>query len=613
MDEGESKTCENCKREIPAVNFTIHTVHCARNIRVCPVCKEPIPQAELQEHHEKLHKLLPCKECGESVCGTDLEDHVRDSCAHTMKTCRFCALELRRGSMPAHERYCGARTEQCADCGEWVMHKYRQLHLDSNHGFIRLDDDPVPIKKDVKTTNVPKPSNLPSVYIDQIKPKDPINGITENSRNGENIRNFLSTSSNVSKNMPSTSKIIPITSRSQLNGPSMSGSTNSSRSNSTIAQSINRAVPSLSNINKSSNLNSKVNDVLGGTSSAQNGAIPRTKRTNDQPQVNTAMAPVDKVQKDLWASRGAVKKRPAPKPPTKGPADPKRDLPLQSALERQQDEERMRQEQTAYNLSVGLPPVLSPAAKLEKLRKMDALQNPVVDDQDYKNRLQGRVWMSPDITPVGHVLGSSNTPNTSQNFEVSRRKSKSKSPDLDRRNDLKNLKPMTPEEFMDRFNKIHLRKEPEELVKADRFSQIKSSLRELRRGLNEVTAPYNSNANNDVSQISNRTQRSPADEGDVSLPCEFCDTLVPVDDLVQHQTGCRPDLAQYKPRRRHQKPTPTPTPTPNPTPTPITPRDSHSDPVIFIPCEFCTEPQPVYLLSDHQERCGRDANLLFPD
>lgn len=161
----------------------------------------------------------------------------------------------------------------------------------------------MPIKKDVKTTNVPKPSNLPTGYIDQIKPKDPINGITENSRNVENIRNFLSTSSNVSKNMPSTSKNIPITSRSQINGPSMSGSTNSSRPNSTIAQSItsiNRAVPSLSNINKSSNLCAKVNDVLVGTSSAQNGAIPRTKRTNDQPQVNTTMAPVDKVQKDLW-------------------------------------------------------------------------------------------------------------------------------------------------------------------------------------------------------------------------------------------------------------------------------------------------------------------------
>lgn len=136
------------------------------------------------------------------------------------------------------------------------------------------------------------------------------------------------------------------------------------------------------------------------------------------------------------------------------------------------------------NIFTGLPPVLSPAAKLEKLRKMDALQNPVVDDQDYKNRLQGRVWMSKDTTPIGQVLGSSSTENS--HLEVSRRKSKSKSPDVDRRNDLKNLKPMTPQEFMARFNELQLRKEPPIPVKDDRFSQIKSSLRELRRGLNEV-------------------------------------------------------------------------------------------------------------------------------
>ncbi|KAJ8711263.1 hypothetical protein PYW07_008505 [Mythimna separata] len=128
------------KREIPTVNFTIHSVHCARNIRVCPVCKEPVLYAELKEHHEKLHKLQPCKKCGESVCGTDLEDHIRDSCGHTIRSCRYCELELPRRDLPAHENYCGVRTEQCPECREWVMIKYRQLHLDSNHGFIRLDD-----------------------------------------------------------------------------------------------------------------------------------------------------------------------------------------------------------------------------------------------------------------------------------------------------------------------------------------------------------------------------------------------------------------------------------------------------------------------------------------
>ncbi|KAL4705858.1 hypothetical protein ACJJTC_019293 [Scirpophaga incertulas] len=144
MDEPETKTCENCKREIPIGNYTIHSAHCSRNIKMCPVCKEPIPLTDLDEHHEKMHTLKPCKKCGDNVCGTDLEDHVRDSCSHTVQSCRFCSLELPRRELPAHEAYCGVRTEHCADCGEWVMARYRQLHLDSNHGFLRLDDDPEP-------------------------------------------------------------------------------------------------------------------------------------------------------------------------------------------------------------------------------------------------------------------------------------------------------------------------------------------------------------------------------------------------------------------------------------------------------------------------------------
>ncbi|XP_050353751.1 uncharacterized protein LOC126775713 [Nymphalis io] len=618
MDEGESKTCENCKREIPAVNFTTHTVFCARNIRVCPVCKEPVPQAELHDHHEKFHKLLPCKECGESVCGTDLEDHIRDSCAHTMKSCKFCALELRRSSMPAHERYCGARTEQCADCGEWVMHKYRQLHLDSNHGFVRLDDDPLPTKKDDKTTNVPKSLNLPkpsnsSDAIKTAKIVQPLNGLSKNVNIIRPVTEIRRLPPSINHNSESVLK----TFKSQSNGQSSAGpsSSNECRSNNSAVTNIMRPqssgpIPLSDRTNlSSSNISSTLSDVANGSSSPQNGAIPRIKRTNDQPQVNTAVAAQDKVRKNLWAPRGAVKKRPAPKPPTaeppktEPPADPKRQLPLESAVQRQRAEERQRQEQTAYNLSVGLPPVLSPLAKLEKLRKMDALQNPVDNDQDYKNCLQGRVWLSSEITPAGHVLGTSSNYRTkiATELEASRRKngSKSQSPEnvqgaAVRRNDLKDLKPMTPEEFIDRFNELQLRKPGEEMLRADRFSQIKSSLRELRRGLNEVTAPYNLNAHNETYQSA--ASRPPGGalagvvasgrESPVRLPCEFCGAPVPVDDLVQHQTGCRPDLAQFR---------------------------APAEPAVYIPCEFCTRPQPVYLLSEHQERCGRDANELFQD
>ncbi|XP_069357001.1 uncharacterized protein [Maniola hyperantus] len=565
MDEAETKTCENCKREIPAVNFTTHAVHCARNIRMCPVCKEPVPLADLPAHHDDMHKLLPCAQCGDSVCGTDLEDHVRDSCAHTMKSCRFCAIELRRGELPAHERYCGARTERCGECGEWVMHKYRQLHLDSNHGFIRLDEDPVPTENAIKTTNVPKPLNVPKLAPstqpskpDLIPPRsnltrplteirrltppalsapssskplnvtDLLNAVT--SSKPQNASSMGPRPSRPQTNEPgytsNTSKPLnlsngPNTSRSQTNGPvtnlaanrQINGPINLANSSRLANEVANLAANEGANVaNGPSNSRGTVNGA-GGSGS---GAAARAKRSNHQPQVNTSAAAPDKVNKDLWASRGAVKKRPAPKPPARAPPpDARRDHALQSAMLRLQEEENRRSEQSAYNLSVD--------AEAER-----------------------------------------------------------------RRSELRNLTPMSAEQFAQRFGELQLRRQPP--AADDRFSQIKSSLRELRRGLNEVTAPYNANVANDATHNES-----------VRLPCEFCGAPVLPDDLVQHQTGCRPDLTQYRPASRSSSRTSSRTSSRAASPAPV------------IPCEFCTAPLPVYLISEHQERCGREAELLYPD
>ncbi|XP_047999483.1 TRAF-type zinc finger domain-containing protein 1-like [Leguminivora glycinivorella] len=359
MEEEDTKQCPNCKREIPSINFTTHSVHCARNLRNCPVCKEPVPLAQLQEHHDALHKEVPCKKCGESVCGTDLEDHIRDSCAQTIKPCRYCELELPRHALPNHENYCGARSEQCAECKEYVMIKYRQLHLDSNHGFIRLSDDPVPIPIKAKpnpiTNGYPAPSTSrqngtrprPQTDIPQNAPRSDLGPQTD-------IQNGL-TRSDLGTRPQTQIRQFPTDNRVQ---DRFSGSSNDRGINGRI-----EATPSGSRGERGN-----------GGDRERNGKVT-VKRTNDQPQINTSVEPREKVHKDL-PSRGAVKKRPAPPPP----ADPVRDLPYWSAQRRAQDEERKRQEETAYNLSVGLPPVLSPAAKLDKLRKMDALHNREVEE-----------------------------------------------------------------------------------------------------------------------------------------------------------------------------------------------------------------------------------------
>ncbi|XP_050668411.1 uncharacterized protein LOC126967772 isoform X2 [Leptidea sinapis] len=484
---------------------------------MCPVCKEAVPQAEVPEHHEKMHKMAPCKKCGESVCGTDLEDHIRDSCAYTMQTCRYCSLELRRSEVPTHEKYCGARTEQCPECREWVMLKYTQLHLDSNHGFLRLDDDPAPVKKETKVNN-------------PIKVIKSENGVGNPASNDEG-RAILN---QIRESIPEHGRV---TSSRVLRDSQIKG----------------------------------VNEFDGAHASSS-GAVPKPKRTNSQPQINTSVTNVNKINKNI--SRGAIKKRPAPNPPPK----PTRDLPLYSAMKRMQDEERKRQEQNAYNLAAGLPPVLTPAEKVEKLRKMDALRNrETVDDQCYKKRLNGRVWMSPDVD-VGHVLSGS---------EI-----------------MRNIVPMSGEDFERRFSSMRLEGGENDESNGggmkngrgeDRFNQIKSSLRELRRGLNEITTPYNANSSADA----NQNQVSPADdEESVQLPCEFCSVLVPLVDLVQHQTGCRPDLTQLRVQLEDKE---------------VKQEDPPEARGPVIPCEFCAESLPVYLIEEHQERCGRETNLLYPD
>lgn len=70
----------------------------------------------------------------------DVASHVTDACSQTPVQCQYCELLLCRQLMADHELYCGTRTERCPECHEHVMIKYKRLHEDSNHGFIKLDD-----------------------------------------------------------------------------------------------------------------------------------------------------------------------------------------------------------------------------------------------------------------------------------------------------------------------------------------------------------------------------------------------------------------------------------------------------------------------------------------
>ncbi|KAJ7398755.1 TRAF-type zinc finger domain-containing protein 1 isoform X1 [Pitangus sulphuratus] len=98
----ESRLCGNCKKDIPAVNFLIHEIHCRRNIEICPYCSDSIPKSEMKNHIES--------------------EHVQESsCPLRPALCQFCDIPLAFNKLREHESYCGARTEPCRDCGRNVL------------------------------------------------------------------------------------------------------------------------------------------------------------------------------------------------------------------------------------------------------------------------------------------------------------------------------------------------------------------------------------------------------------------------------------------------------------------------------------------------------------
>ena len=69
------------KRDIPVVNYKMHTLHCARNVLLCPECDEPVPRSGLEEHNLEFHTEKECEKCGEKMANNVLEEHRRSKCS----------------------------------------------------------------------------------------------------------------------------------------------------------------------------------------------------------------------------------------------------------------------------------------------------------------------------------------------------------------------------------------------------------------------------------------------------------------------------------------------------------------------------------------------------
>ncbi|XP_053446228.1 TRAF-type zinc finger domain-containing protein 1 isoform X2 [Nycticebus coucang] len=127
LDDQDTRLCDNCKKEIPVFNFTIHEIHCQRNIGMCPLCKEPFPKSDMETHMATEHCLVTCK-CNKKLEKRQLKKHEETECPLRLAVCQHCDLELSIVKLKEHEDYCGARTELCGTCGRNVLVKDLKTH-----------------------------------------------------------------------------------------------------------------------------------------------------------------------------------------------------------------------------------------------------------------------------------------------------------------------------------------------------------------------------------------------------------------------------------------------------------------------------------------------------
>ena len=75
------------KHHIKSDVYQMHILYCHWRITLCPVCDEPVPKDQLEEHHEDNHTETSCDMCGRKILKDKLEDHQVHAIVHVHVIC----------------------------------------------------------------------------------------------------------------------------------------------------------------------------------------------------------------------------------------------------------------------------------------------------------------------------------------------------------------------------------------------------------------------------------------------------------------------------------------------------------------------------------------------
>ncbi|KFV59805.1 XIAP-associated factor 1, partial [Gavia stellata] len=118
------------KRDVSAVNFSLHEAHCLRFLTLCPECDETVAQKDMKDHQTEAHKQVRCNLCHQSMQQYQLEHHETKECHKRAMKCKICELEMPFNKLQEHLNTCASRTEQCWECKKYIMYKDQNKHKD---------------------------------------------------------------------------------------------------------------------------------------------------------------------------------------------------------------------------------------------------------------------------------------------------------------------------------------------------------------------------------------------------------------------------------------------------------------------------------------------------
>ena len=123
----KSNKCSNCLKTISTSKKCLHERFCKLNIKKCPICNDPIPKEEFEEHLDSHRSYSSTKS-------------KKTKCSSTKKfvLCRYCGLSLSDDELNDHEYMCGSKSQQCLLCKKYIPKKFYENHLNNEcEGFQR--------------------------------------------------------------------------------------------------------------------------------------------------------------------------------------------------------------------------------------------------------------------------------------------------------------------------------------------------------------------------------------------------------------------------------------------------------------------------------------------